>query len=71
MAEDDYKFRITGTSFFMSLKDLDDAMQKQYRYEITNIDRRMVEIFDNKLKPQKTRTLVGKMPVPAALEKFK
>lgn len=65
---EEFGFRIAGIPVLLSFKELDAAMQHQFRYEIIHIEDRLVSIFDKRQKG--TNSYLGKMRCEDAVKKF-
>lgn len=64
----EFEFMIAGVPVLLSLKELDLAMQHQARFEVVNIEERLVSIFDK--RQHGTNCYLGKMRVTDAVKKF-
>ncbi|MDD3019785.1 MAG: hypothetical protein PHX61_02240 [Alphaproteobacteria bacterium] len=66
--KDEFAFKIAGVPVLLSFKELDAAMQHQFRYEVSHIENRIVMIFDKRRCG--SISCLGKMPIADAIKKF-
>lgn len=65
---EEFGFMVSGVPIILSFRELDEAMQHRFRYEIVNIEERLVSIFDKRQHGH--NCYLGKMKCSDAVKKF-
>lgn len=77
MRENEFLFRFQKNKPLMNLQEFERVMNGRIsgmiQRDLRHMDRRMVEVFDQKISTPKneTRGFIGKMPAGVALQKFR
>jgi len=71
----EFLFKVPGHKDYMSLTDLIEQMTEILSNKVVddfrNMDKLMIEVFDNRQAETASHGSLGKMPLPIAIQKFR